>query len=243
MKAKISPQSAAHASAVAVIMFLGVFLVQYFLPKLQQFSIEAPPSEPLLVPPQHIERFAFGYQELLADILWLRSIQDFEYCGEHKAHDEYSQDFKRTLTICEKGWIYHMLDAVTRLAPRMQIAYTRGAVALSVIVNDREGAAELFTRGGKALPESWYVHYCAGYHFSIEMKDYAKAAYHLNEAAKHGAPHWVILLSARLASQAGLAEFGMKALESFYKDTPFTEWPARAQTRYQELEAQLRATQ
>jgi hypothetical protein len=201
--------------------------------------IQARASTPTLVPPQHLEYFTFGYNNLLADILWLRSIQDFEYCGDHLQHKEFRQQFGREINMCSKGWIYSMLDAVTRIEPKYQIAYTRGAISLSVLVNDVEGAAEILDRGTKAYPEDWYVWYCAAYHSQIEENNPAKAAAQLAEGSKHGGPPWLAISAARLYSQAGKAEFGLQAIKGFYKDLPFEEWPAKAKERFKALETEL----
>ncbi len=194
-------------------------------------------SEPVLIPPALLERFTFGYNELIADLLWLRAIQDFDFCG--RKITRYNEDLKKDEVVCNSGWLFKMLDAATRVAPRHRILYTRGAVYLSVIVSDRDGAATLLARGAETLFDHWYVLYCAGYHFHLEMKDDVKAAFYMNEAAKYGAPNWVVLLSAKLYSAGGRAEFGLKALEQFYGTLPFEEWPTRAIERWRELEATL----
>ncbi|MBX7232510.1 MAG: hypothetical protein K1X29_10535 [Bdellovibrionales bacterium] len=199
-------------------------------------------SEPLLIPPAQLEKFTFGYNDFLADSLWIRSIQDFDFCGGKMKMEGYSIALGHNLTLCKKGWIFQMLDAVTRLDPRYQIVYTRGAVSLSVVVSDFEGAAEIFSRGARQYPEDWYIHYSAGYHYGVEMGLSEKAAFHLREAAKYGAPNWTVLLAAKMFNQAGKAEFGIAALKQFYKDQPYEEWPERAQQRMRELKASLDQT-
>ena len=196
-------------------------------------------SEPMLVPPHLIEHFAFGYSDLIADVFWLRSVQDFDFCGKHLQAQEFDKGLGRELTVCHEGWIFQMLDAVTRLAPRYRIAYTRGAIALSVIVSDKLGATKLFDRGRSVFPTDWYVQYCASYHYQFEVNDDLKAAEALQAAANNGGPNWVILLAAKLYNNTNKSEFGLQALEQFYGKDPFDQWPIRAQERWRELEAKL----
>lgn len=201
--------------------------------------------EPVIVPPAMIEYFTFGFDELIADIFWIRSIQNFEFCGGGFSEQGFSTNLQKEIQMCKKGWIFQMLDAVTRVSPRYKIAYTRGAIMLSVVVNDLDGADFLFRRGIEVFPNDWYVNYSAAYHFAIEMNDKASAARAVEAAVKagNGAPSWLPLLAARFYSDAGQAEFGLKALRDFYQDQPFEEWPERARERYRELEKKLASSQ
>lgn len=227
----------------AIYHLLGIALCAMGLAALpvKPSEFKASQNEPTLIPPQQIEHFTFGYSPVIADILWVRSIQSFEFCGHHLEHERYSEDLKRNLVMCEKGWIFQMLDSVTRLEPRYQIAYTRGAVGLSVIVNDFNGAGILFSRGVEALPNNWNIAFYGAYHYAVELKDPAIAATYMERAALAGAPNWAMLLAARFYDEAGQAESGLEVLKQFYGATPFEEWPTRAQERYRELEARIKS--
>ena len=198
-------------------------------------------SSPTLLPPDLIQYFTFGYNEPLADMIWLRAIQDFDFCGSNfskiKVNDEGNE-----VNICHGGWGSAMLDAVTRVVPRYRIVYTRGAIYLSVAVNEKEGAEKLLLRGIEVYPDFWYIHYHLGYHYLLEMDLPGKAAEHFRQAALLGSPNWVQLLAARLYSDSGKAELGIVTLEEYYKDTPFEEWPVRAKQRYRELQAKRKTS-
>lgn len=196
-------------------------------------------SDPVLIPPSQIERFTFGYNDFISDLLWLRSIQTFDYCGSTFKSNETIKIGSATTNICEKGWVFQMLDAATRVTPRYRVIYSRGAINLSVVVNDKEGASAIFDRGTEVLKYDWVIHYMSGYHELFEMKNVNKAAKSMEWAAQHGAPKWVAILSAKLFSDAGQAELGFRALSSIYSEKPFTDWPARAQERWHELEEKV----
>lgn len=196
-------------------------------------------SEPTLIPPQHLDKFTFGYQEVMADLLWLRSVQNFDFCGANFLTGETVKLGETSHKICGQGWVFKMLDAATRIVPRYRVIYVRGAIGLSVVVNDREGANILFDRGIMAFPQDWSLHYMSGYHKAIEMNNPEGAATAFEKAAEFGAPNWVPLLAARMYDQGGRAEIGMQVLAQFYAGTDFSDWPERAKERWQDLEKSL----
>lgn len=99
----------------------------------------------LLSPPVGLQHFTFGHNDLTADILWIRTIQDFDYCDHPISENQ-----------CKgNSWLYRMLDAVTELSPKFRMPYAMGAVALSVLVSDIEGAAKIFDRGTQEYPNDW----------------------------------------------------------------------------------------
>ncbi len=202
-------------------------------------KIQAPKFDPVMVPPEHIERFTFGYNEIIADLFWIRAIQSIDFCGSTFKTEEEVRMGDKTVKVCQEGWVFQLLDAATRITPRYRVIYSRGAISLSVIVNDRLGALKLFERGAKVYADDWVVRYHAGYHEGIKMNDPAGAAEEMKAAGALGAPNWLTLLAARLFNDAGQAEFGLQALADFYGTEPFEKWPERAQERWQELEEKL----
>lgn len=158
----------------------------------------------LLSPPPGIDHFTFGHKDITADFLWIRAIQDFDYCDQQIAKH-----------LCVgKGWLYRMLDAITELSPKFRMPYATGAVALSVLVSDVEGAARIFDKGVENYPNDWPILYRAGYHYLYEVKDKKKAADLFIRAGRNGAPQWVFSLAGglynetnqRVAAEAVLAE-------------------------------------
>jgi hypothetical protein len=153
----------------------------------------------LLSPPVGIEHFTFGHRDITADFLWVRAIQDFDYCDQQIAKN-----------LCVgKGWLYRMLNAITDLSPKFRMPYATGAVALSVLVSDVEGAAQIFDKGVKNYPNDWAILYRAAYHNLYEVKDKKKAADLFIRAGRNGAPAWVFSLAGGLyndSNERGAAE-------------------------------------
>lgn len=174
-------------------ILLGIFalnlvaLSHYSKPSLLQVERH------LVAPPVQLEKFAFGYQEAIADTLWIRAIQDFDYCESEIANG-----------VCRgNSWLYQMLDAITDLSPHFRIAYAAGGLALTVIISDIEGATKLFDKGVEAFPNDWPILYRAAYHQLYEVKDKERAAELMKAAAENGGPPWLYTLSGRLYSDAG----------------------------------------
>lgn len=154
-------------------------------------------------PPPMIENLSFGFNESIADILWIRSIQDFSYC-----------DQQITQKICKNNsWLYKMLDAVTNLAPQFRVPYAVGSLALTVIITDVDGATQIFEKGIKAFPNDWPILYRAAYHYLYEVKDKKRAAELLIQAGQNGAPPWVFTLAGRLYSDTGHTELAEALLQ------------------------------
>lgn len=158
----------------------------------------------LLSPPPGVQHFTFGFSEVTADFLWIRSIQDFDYCDQQLAKN-----------LCMgKSWLFRMLDAITELSPKFRMPYSTGAVALSVMVSDIEGAAKIFDKGVTQFPNDWPILYRSAYHYLYEVRDKKKAADLFIRAGRNGAPIWVFSLAGglynesndRSAAEAVLAE-------------------------------------
>jgi hypothetical protein len=190
----------------------------------------------LAPPPEHLELFSFGFKESMADSLWLRWIQDSDSCyaylkpvetldkedQEQKKHydDEF---FNPRHKRCDQSWGFKMLDAVTKLDPRFKMPYLAGTMALSVMVEDYEGASVIFDRGLSVYPDDWTLNYRASYHFVFDRHDYAKGASLLAHAAEVGGPFWFKALAARLYSKTGQIELGLNtllALRKQFEDKP-----------------------
>ncbi|MDG0817770.1 tetratricopeptide repeat protein [Bdellovibrio svalbardensis] len=162
----------------------------------------------LILPPPQIERFSFGYSEVVADVFWIRILQDFDYCDEKIVEGQCRNN----------SWMFQMLDVTTKLAPHFRIAYAAGGISLTVLVGDLEGATKIFERGVQMLPHDWTISYRAAYHYLYEVKDKKRAAELLIQAGQNGAPPWVFTLAGRLYSDSGELDLAQNLLQEM-KDT------------------------
>lgn len=180
---------------------IGVIAIVFTRMEVETFR-ENKPHE-FLSPPKDLQYFTFGYREPFADMLWLRAIQDFDYCEKQLKAD-----------LCKgNSWLSQMLDLTTDLSPRFRMAYSAGAMALTIIISDIEGASKLFNKGVLAFPNDWIILYKAAYHAIYEENNMPKAAYLVERAARNGAPDWVWSLAANLYSEGGQRMLAMKVVE------------------------------
>ncbi|AHZ86502.1 hypothetical protein Bb109J_c1165 [Bdellovibrio bacteriovorus] len=186
---------------------LGIFSFSLILVSLVNVSNIQHTQKNLIAPPPLVEHMTFGYGEAIADLLWIRALQDFDYCDQQVGEN-----------VCRNNsWLYQMLNATTNLSPHFRIPYAAGALALTVIITDIDGATKIFDKGVKAFPNDWPILYRAAYHYMYEVKDNKRAAELLIQAGKNGAPPWVFTLAGRLYSDAGNLELAESVLQDMIK--------------------------
>lgn len=195
-----------------LILILSVFLIISPFFGADSFS-----ASQEYTPVPQIEHVAFGFRMPLADLLWLRAIQDFDYCEQLITE----RDCKN------KSWLFTILDAITELSPDFLIGHRYGALALSVIISDVQGATVIWDKAVSRFPRSWTIPYNAGTHAILEEKNPTKAAKYYEIAAQRGAPQWVYSLSAKLYSEAGQRE----AAERLYEQSVAEGLPEDILTR------------
>ena len=195
----------------------------------------------LIPPPRGIQRFTFGYDEVMADSFWLRLIQDFHICENAKDGIAHTADRKSTEPMCRQGWVYKMLDAITDLSPLWRLPYATGATMLSIVVDDREGATQLFDKGLKQFPFDYNLNYRAAYHYLWEEKQPEKAAPLLLRAAQAGGPAWMYSLAGKLYSEEGKLDLAIEVMEQGLKDRKNEKSADRIEKRLTELKARREA--
>ena len=190
-----------------------------------------------VAPPRYVQHMVFGYNESVAGSFWLRTIQDLAVCEKrhHQSEVPIIRKIEKLETItddkikflidfagkanqgrkvCRKGWVFRMLDATTELAPRFKMPYEAGALALSIMIDDYEGAAAIFEKAVVKFPKDWQILYRAAYHFLFDQKDFTRAAELLVQAGDNGAPSWVKGLAATLYTTEGQLALAVSTLQS-----------------------------
>jgi hypothetical protein len=145
--------------------------------------------------PQEIRRLVPGFEDLAADIYWLRTVQYFG--GEHAFHRAKNYDL-----------LLPLIDITTTLDPKMEIAYRYGAIFLSeprpVGAGRPEEGIRILERGVKNLPNNWRLRQDLGFFYFLFLKDPHRAAEILLEASQiPGAAFWLRTLAADLLAKGG----------------------------------------
>lgn len=209
-----------------------------------------------LAPPRQIKQFSFGYDESIADSIWLRVVQDIDFCdqkaiggGTSSASDEAVPAVSESNVIQKGGyqandvnrcrdqsWVFSMLDAVTTLAPNFRIPYSVGATLLSVVVRDYGGSSIIFDRGVARFPNDWQLEYKSAFHYLYDIDDKKKAAELLVQAANNGGPQWLFSLAAKLYTAEGQAFLAKSVIQQLLERDPDARFAERLKERLKQAD-------
>ncbi len=230
-------------SVFSYLLIIALCMSSLFLLKKNEKPFERKEAETYIYPPESIEHMVLGYNEVLADSLWLRWIQSIDLCGKNTiTRQDYekkliemspsAEEFKKAKDlvvlkghfenkkpVCNKGWSFKILKAITYLAPKFILPYTAGASALSVITEDHLGAKSLFDRGNQLHPDNWRISFYGAYHYLYELYNVKKAADLMLQSARTGGQSWFYHLASSLYTQSGQAQLGLSILKTQLKNT------------------------
>ncbi|MDT4955700.1 MAG: hypothetical protein QOJ02_3838 [Acidobacteriota bacterium] len=154
-------------------------------------------EEKLYVTGAAARRMSLGFNGLIADWYWMRSLQ---YVGRKIIAKEghFQMDDLASLDL---KLLYPLLDTATTLDPQFLPVYEYGAAVLPAI-ND-EDAIKLLKKGIEQNPDAWRLYHHLGYIY-WQRKDYKTASETYTEGARiTGAPMWMQAMSARMLAEGG----------------------------------------
>ncbi len=225
MKDKKAVLSSLVSSLFFVVSIVGIF----FFGETRFLSYRKPYY---FSPPEVIKYFTFGYNDIYADLLWVRYIQNSDFCGYEYGLPVYDG---KTRFSCHKGWSYHMANAITELAPRFKRPYITSSVIMGIIMGDKEGARLILDKAVKQFPNDWDVFFHAGHHYLLELNQPSIAADLLLTAAKQGGPYWLYSLSAKLYSESGRINVAEQMMLKMIEDDPNSPFVKNYQKRLSEI--------
>ena len=148
-----------------------------------------------------LKGYAFGFEGLIADWFWMRSLQ---YVGDKMLKNRDAKINLDDLSGLNARLLYPYLDNATTLDPRLTVAYEFGANVLPAI--DAEKAVRLTEKGIADNPGNWRLYHYLGYIY-CKRENYLKAAESYERgSAVEGAPSWMKLMSAQMKSEGGSRE-------------------------------------
>ena len=169
----------------------------------RRIDAHRPPPDPnvidesLYLNPTTARRMSLGFNGLVADWYWMRSLQ---YVGrkiisvpEDVPIDNLSQLNLKLLA--------PLLDTATTLDPHFLDPYEYAAVVLPAI--DVEQAIRIANKGIDANPTAWRLYHQLGYIY-WQQKDYQAASEVYRRGAQMpGAPAWMTAMTAKMAADGG----------------------------------------
>jgi hypothetical protein len=189
-------------------------------------------------PPKYLKYFTFGYNDVVADSMWVRINQDFGLC-EQKLNKDGIRTGAGHVADCNKGWSYQMTKSIIELAPRNRITYYIGATVLNVIADDIAGAKEIFDLATERFPKDYEILFRAATFYLTELGEKKRAAELFQASAENGAPGWIMSLSAKLYSEEGGLLYARQMLLDFLEKNPNPKWVERIRTRLKDIDEKL----
>ncbi len=203
MKACRSGQ-ARQAWLLCGICMLCVLLIKPVQDRLESRSTIREPKPDLLYfsSPTAVKTIALGYDHLLADFYWMRTIQ---YYGRRDEADKRPVRYKNLPTL---------LDITTTLDPHLLDAYRVGSNFLAepdpVGAGQPQEALKLLDKGIRANPGEWRLYYDKGFVYYWFLQDYKSSGETWMEASKlSSTPHWMAGLAAMSMSKGGAIDIAV----------------------------------
>jgi len=176
-------------------------------------------------------RMSLGFNGLIADWYWIRSLQ---YVGRKviAQGDKLQLDDLSTLDL---KLLYPLLDNATTLDPQFIAVYEYGGVVLPAI-ND-EDAIKLLKKGIANNPAEWRLFHHLGYIY-WQRKDYdqASAAY-ATGARLPGSPPWLQAISARMLVEGGSRQTARELYQHMYEQSSDESIKRMARLRLMQIES------
>jgi tetratricopeptide (TPR) repeat protein len=232
--AEAARRSARRDALLALVVVAGlasVFALSRWL------DARRPPEDPFqsyeeqYVKPETARRLSLGFNGLVADWYWLRSLQ---YVGRKvdAYHGEFTLDDMRPLGIRSLG---PLLDEATTLDPQFTAAYEFGAVVLPSI--DRDAAIRLVEKGIRDNPRDWRLYHHLGYIYWQAGRFPEAAAAYSEGARLPGAPGWMNVMAAQLQTEGGSRNLAREMYRRMYEEASDAQVKALAVQRLAQLDS------
>jgi len=167
------------------------------VPELGQMVREVPG---LLVAVSRRPEFAFGFRNVLADVVWLQAVQ---VAGGRK------------LTPTEYDRLYVLLNVEADLDPKFEMPYFLGGLVLGESPLHVRDALRVFERGKVTHPADWRFPFYMGFTHYFSLGDGWAGGGAMAEAARlPGSPAYLTGLASRMLTEAREPEAALALLET-----------------------------
>jgi len=157
----------------------------------------------LLIAVSRRPEFAFGFRNVLADVVWLQAVQ---VAGNRK------------LTPTEYDRLYMLLNVEADLDPMFEMPYFLGGLVLGESPQHGREALRVFERGKVTHPTDWRFPFYMGFTHYFSLGDAVAGGGAMAEAAQlPGVPAYVPGLASRMLSEAREPEAALAMMETIVR--------------------------
>lgn len=216
---------------VIIVGMLSIVLLAHWI------DSRRPPPDPdlqeeqLYLTSNAARRMSLGFNGLVADWYWMRSIQ---YVGRKilNARQNVQLDDLGQLNL---RLLAPMLDIATTLDPEFMDAYEYAAVVLPAI--DVQEAIRITRKGIDANPNAWRLYHQLGYIY-WQRGDFSLAGDIYGQGASiAGAPAWMQAMKARMAAEGGSRTTAREIYAHMYEQSREDKVKEMARLRLMQLDS------
>ena len=228
---KTTAKQIIFTAVVIVGGFAAVFGLSNFLEKHRPVQPESYADEDLTLQGTKLKGFSLGFEGLIADWYWMKSLQ---YLGDKVLNSK--QDFSLDdLSSLNPRLLYPYLNNATDLDPKFFSVYEFGATVLPAI--DKEQAIKLTQKGIDNNPNNWRLYQYLGFIY-WRAENYAKAAEIYEKGADIAdAPDFMRLMAAKMKSEGGNRETARAIYQQMFDDAQDEQSKGTARLRLLELDS------
>lgn len=211
--------------------FALIFILSNFVEKSRPPLPEGFEDSDLTVQGARLKGFAFGFEGLIADWYWMRSLQ---YIGGKMLKTEGTINLEN-LRPMNPRLLYPYLDNATDLDSRFMAVYSYGAVVLPGI--DPEQAVKIARKGIENNPHEWTLYQQLGFIY-WRLKQFEKAAETYEKGAQiQGAPPFMRMMAAKMRSEGGSRETARSIYEQMLAEAADKQTAEALRLRLAELDS------
>lgn len=186
------------SAAVIIAGLAAIFALSGFMERVRPGLPEGIDDEDLTLQGAKLKGYSLGFEGLIADWYWMRSLQ---YLGDKIVKNPEMEIDMNDLRPLNPRLLYPYLNTATDLDPQFIAVYSYGAVVLPAI--DPQRAIDIASKGVANNPSEWRLYHYLGYiHWRLDQFDKAAKAYEKGSQIA-GAPSFMQMMAAQMKTQGG----------------------------------------
>lgn len=191
------------AAAFALLVSMSFSWRLLPLRNVPESGLQVPEAPGLLMAVSRRPEFAFGFRNVLADVVWLQAVQ---VAGNLRMNPA---DYDR---------LYTLLNVEADLDPKFEIPYLLGGLVLGESPQHGREALRVLERGKVTHPSDWRFPFYLGFTHYFSLGDAITGGRAMAEAARiAGSPAYLPGLASRMLSEAREPEVALALLAPIFR--------------------------